>query len=80
MSAMTTAQSAAFKATGGFAADKLSDLVVGIVLAVLLLWGAWAVTTAYKGWARGQVEKSALASLVARFAMMYLLLLALLVS
>lgn len=77
---MTTAQTAAFKATGGFAPDKLSDLVVGFVLAVLLVWGAWAVSTAYKGWTRGQVEKSALASLLARFAMLYLLLLALLVS
>ena len=77
---MTAAQSAAFKATSGFAAGKFSDLVVGIVLAVLFVWGAWAITTAYKGWARGQVEKSALASLIARFAMIYLVLLAVLVS
>ncbi|MBD3875689.1 TIGR03758 family integrating conjugative element protein [Stutzerimonas stutzeri] len=77
---MTAAQSAAFKATSGFAAAKFSDLVVGIVLAVLLVWGAWAITTAYKGWARGQVEKSALASLIARFSMIYLVLLAVLVS
>lgn len=80
MSAMSAQQKVAFEATGGFTAVALSNLIVGFVLAALLIWGAWAVSTAYKGWARGQVDKSTLATLIARFGMMYLVLLAILIG
>lgn len=80
MSSMTAVQNTAFQATSGFTSVSLSNLIVGLVLALLLVWGAWAVSTAYKGWVRGQVDKSALATLIARFGMMYLVLLAILIG
>lgn len=80
MSMMSSEQNSAFQATGGFTSVSLSNLIVGCVLALLLVWGGWAVITAYKGWARGQVEKSALVALIGRFLLMYLVLLALMIS
>jgi integrating conjugative element protein (TIGR03758 family) len=79
MSSMSAAQNSALQATGGFTAVSLSNLIVGAVLALLLIWGAWAVLGAYKGWARGQVDKSALVVLIGRFLLMYLVLLTLMI-
>ena len=44
-------QVAAFQANGGFAPSAVSAVVLGFVFAVLLLWGVWAMRTAYVGWA-----------------------------
>jgi len=43
-------QVAAFTANGGFAPGAVSTVVLGFVFAVLLLWGMWAMRTAYVGW------------------------------
>ena len=50
-------QVAAFTANGGFAPGAVSTVVLGFVFAVLLLWGVWAMRTAYVGWAE-QVVRS----------------------
>jgi integrating conjugative element protein (TIGR03758 family) len=44
-------QVAAFQANGGFSPAAVSAVVLGFVFAVLLLWGVWAMRTAYVGWA-----------------------------
>jgi len=44
-------QVAAFTANGGFAPGAVSTVVLGFVFAILLLWGVWAMRTAYVGWA-----------------------------
>jgi integrating conjugative element protein (TIGR03758 family) len=48
-------QVAAFQANGGFAPSAVSAVVLGFVFAVLLLWGVWAMRTAYVGWAEHRI-------------------------
>ena len=52
-------QVAAFTANGGFAPGAVSAVVLGFVFAVLLLWGVWAMRTAYVGWAEHHASSSA---------------------
>jgi integrating conjugative element protein (TIGR03758 family) len=49
-------QVAAFQANGGFAPSAVSAVVLGFVFAVLLLWGVWAMRTAYVGWAEHRIN------------------------
>jgi len=44
------------------------------VFAVLLLWGAWAIRTAYVGWAENQLNQRQFLGVVVRFLAMYLVL------
>ncbi|EPG2630813.1 TPA: TIGR03758 family integrating conjugative element protein [Pseudomonas aeruginosa] len=71
---MTAAQLAAFKANGDIAPGDLSTLLLGLLFAVLLLWGAWAMRTAYVGWAEQRVNHRQFFSVVVRFAALYLAL------
>jgi integrating conjugative element protein (TIGR03758 family) len=50
-------QVAAFQANGGFAPSAVSAVVLGFVFAVLLLWGVWAMRTAYVGWAENRINQ-----------------------
>lgn len=52
----------------------MSIVLIGIVFAVLLLWGAWAIRTAYVGWAEGQLNKRQFLGVIVRFIAMYLVL------
>lgn len=72
MSAMSGDQTNAFQ-TSGFTPEQLSTLVAGFLMAVLLVWGAWAISLAYKGWCKGQVDKASLTGVVARFLLLYLI-------
>ncbi|MCA9801240.1 MAG: TIGR03758 family integrating conjugative element protein, partial [Cyanobacteria bacterium HKST-UBA02] len=47
---MNAAQATAFQANAGFSAPDMSIVLVSLVFAVLLLWGVWALRTAYVGW------------------------------
>ena len=71
---MTATQATAFQANAGFAPGELSTLVLGVVFAVLLLWGAWAVRTAYTGWAEGHLSQGQFLSVALRFLAIYLVL------
>ena len=71
---MTAGQTAAFAANAGFAPAELSALVLGVVFAVLLLWGAWAVRTAYTGWAEGHLSQGQFLGVALRFLAIYLVL------
>ena len=59
-------QVAAFQANGGFAPSAVS--------AVLLLWGVWAMRTAYVGWAEHRITERQFLAVVVRFVAMYLVL------
>ena len=48
---MTSDQVTAFQANSGFGPSDVSVVLVGGVFVVLLLWGVWALRTAYVGWA-----------------------------
>ena len=71
---MTADQSSAFQANAGFAPGELSALVLGVVFAVLLLWGAWALRTAYTGWVEGHLTQGQFLGVGIRFLALYLVL------
>jgi integrating conjugative element protein (TIGR03758 family) len=71
---VNAAQSSAFQANAGFTPGELSSLVLGIVFAVLLLWGMWALRTAYTGWTEGHLTQGQFLGVAVRFLALYLTL------
>lgn len=71
---MTSAQLSAFQANSGITPALMATVLVGLVFAVLLLWGAWAIRTAYVGWAENQLNQRQFLSVIVRFLAMYLVL------
>ncbi|WP_338527008.1 TIGR03758 family integrating conjugative element protein [Pseudomonas batumici] len=71
---MSAEQSTAFLAHGGFTPGASSSLLVGVVFAVLLVWGVWALRTAYVGWAEHKLTQRQLLGVAVRFAAMYVAL------
>ncbi|MDR0578720.1 MAG: TIGR03758 family integrating conjugative element protein [Candidatus Accumulibacter sp.] len=71
---MTATQITAFQANAGFTPGELSTLVLGVVFAVLLLWGAWALRTAYTGWVEGHLTHGQFLGVAVRFLALYLVL------
>ena len=71
---MTSAQISAFQANSSIAPAAMATVIVGLVFAVLLLRGAWAIRTAYVGWAENQLNQRQFLGVVVRFLAMYLVL------
>jgi integrating conjugative element protein (TIGR03758 family) len=71
---MTAAQVSAFQANGGVAPGAMATVLVGVVFAVLLLWGAWAIRTAYVGWSENRINQRQFLGVIVRFVAMYLVL------
>lgn len=71
---LSNEQSAAFLAHGGFTPDASASLLIAVVFAVLLVWGVWALRTAYVGWAEHKLTQRQLLGVVVRFAAMYAVL------
>lgn len=71
---MTAAQLSAFQANGGVAPAAVATLLLGLVFAVLLLWGVWAMRTAYVGWAEQRLSLRQFLGVVVRFVALYLVL------
>jgi integrating conjugative element protein (TIGR03758 family) len=71
---MTAAQQAAFQAHGGFTPTQMATLLLSVVFAVLLLWGAWAIRTAYTGWAEQRLSSRQFVGVVMRVVALYLVL------
>jgi len=67
-------QVAAFQANGGVTPTAVSTVVLGFVFAVLLLWGVWAMRTAYAGWAEQRLSQRQFLGVIVRFIAMYLVL------
>lgn len=67
-------QSAAFLAHGGFTPVASATLLVSGVFTVLLLWGVWALRTAYVGWAEHKLSQRQFLGVAVRFAAMYVVL------
>jgi integrating conjugative element protein (TIGR03758 family) len=70
----TAAQRSAFQANAGYPASDLSLLICGAVFAVLLLWGVWAMRTAYAGWAENRINQRQFLGVVVRFMALYVVL------
>jgi integrating conjugative element protein (TIGR03758 family) len=67
-------QVAAFQANGGFSPGAVNTVVLSFVFAVLLLWGVWAMRTAYGGWAEHRISQRQLVGVIVRFLAMYVVL------
>lgn len=71
---MTPAQINAFQANSGFTPAAMSVVLISAVFAVLLVWGVWAMRTAYTGWVEKQLSQRQFIGVVVRFIAMYLVL------
>lgn len=71
---MNAAQTAAFQANSGFTPAEMATVLLGAVFAVLLLWGVWAIRSAYVGWAEEQLSHRQFLVVVVRFVVLYLVL------
>ena len=71
---MTGAQLSAFQANSGIAPNAMAAVLVGAVLAILLVWGVWAIRTAYVGWAENHLSQRQFLGVVVRFLALYLVL------
>jgi integrating conjugative element protein (TIGR03758 family) len=71
---MNPAQTAAFQANSGITPSDVSVVLTGAVFAVLLVWGVWAMRSAYVGWADEQLSQRQFLVVVVRFVVLYLVL------
>jgi integrating conjugative element protein (TIGR03758 family) len=69
---MTPDQISAFLSNGGFTPSACATALLGGVFVVLLLWGTWAIRSAYVGWAEQQISPRLFLAVIVRFAAMYL--------
>ncbi len=71
---MNSAQLTAFQANSGITPSVMATTLVGVVFAVLLLWGVWAIRTAYVGWAENRINQRQFLGVIVRFLAMYVVL------
>ena len=64
----------AFQVNSGIAPSAMATVLVGVVFAVLLVWGVWAIRTAYVGWSESRLNQRQFLGVVVRFLAMYLVL------
>lgn len=77
---MSADEQTAFVAASGFQPSDCAALLLSFVFVVLLLWGVWAMRSAYVGWADGQIPQRLFLIVIVRFAAMYVVLSYLLLS
>lgn len=77
---MSSAQTAAFQAAGGFPPSASYTLFVGVAIAAAFLWGAWATYSAYRGWATGNLDRSIATPAVIRVVVLCVILTLILLS
>lgn len=71
---MNVAQTAAFQANSGITPSDMATVLLSAVFAVLLVWGVWAMRSAYVGWAEEQLSQRQFLVVVVRFVVLYLVL------
>jgi integrating conjugative element protein (TIGR03758 family) len=77
---LSSDQETAFVAASGFEPSDCATLLLSFVFVVLLLWGVWAMRTAYVGWVEQQISQRQFLTVIVRFVAMYLVLTYLLLS
>jgi len=68
------AQINAFQANSGITPADVATVLLGAVFAVLLVWGVWALRSAYVGWAEEQLSQRQFLVVVVRVVVLYLAL------
>ena len=71
---MNANQFAAFQANGGCTPSAVAGVLLGTVFATLLLWGVWALRTAYVGWSEQRISQRQFVGVAVRFIAMYVVL------
>ncbi|KAB0493543.1 MAG: TIGR03758 family integrating conjugative element protein [Pseudomonas sp.] len=71
---MNANQLAAFQANTGFTPSAVAGVLLGAVFATLLLWGVWALRTAYVGWSEQRISQRQFVGVAVRFIAMYVVL------
>ncbi|MDD2127006.1 TIGR03758 family integrating conjugative element protein [Pseudomonas monteilii] len=71
---MTPAQISAFQANSSITPTDVATVLLGAVFAVLLVWGVWALRSAYVGWAEEQLSQRQFLVVVVRVVVLYLAL------
>ncbi|KRP72610.1 MULTISPECIES: TIGR03758 family integrating conjugative element protein [Pseudomonas] len=71
---MNANQLAAFQANAGFTPSAVAGVLLGAVFATLLLWGVWALRTAYVGWSEQRISQRQFLGVAVRFIAMYVVL------
>jgi len=71
---MTAAQLTAFQANSAITPASMAATLVGLVFAVLLLWGVWAIRTAWVGWTESSINQRQFLAVCMRVVAMYLVL------
>jgi len=71
---MTAAQLAAFQANSAITPASMAATLVGLVFAVLLLWGVWAIRTAWVSWTESSINQRQFLAVCIRIVAMYLVL------
>lgn len=64
----------AFQTNSGFTPDQLGTLILSLLFAIFILWGVWAIKTAYSGWVTKQLSHKEFVLVVVRFAVLYCIL------
>ena len=77
---MSADEQTAFLAASGFQPSDCATLLLSGVFVVLLLWGVWAMRTAYVGWVEQQISQRQFFTVIVRFLAMYVVLTYLLLS
>lgn len=77
---MSTDQVTAFAAGSGFQPSDCATLLLSAAFVVILLWGLWAMRSAYVGWAEQQISQRQFIAVIVRFIAIYLVLNYLLLS
>ncbi|WP_191833829.1 TIGR03758 family integrating conjugative element protein [Pseudomonas fluorescens] len=71
---MSPAQISAFQANSGITPADVATVLLGAVFAALLVWGVWALRSAYVGWAEEQLSQRQFLVVVVRVVVLYLAL------
>ncbi|MFN9525567.1 MAG: TIGR03758 family integrating conjugative element protein [Pseudomonadaceae bacterium] len=71
---MNPAQINAFQANSGLIPAEVATVLLAAVFAVLLVWAAWALRSAYVGWAEEQLSQRQFLVVVVRVVVLYLAL------
>lgn len=74
MSDLSADQIAAFNTNSGFTAEQLGTLILGVLFSILIVWGFWAIKTAYYGWTTKQLSSKEFVLVVVRFGVIYCVL------
>lgn len=77
---MSGTQVAAFNAASGITPQATTVLLVGTVIALSTLWGAWALYSIYRGWATQNLDKHIAGSSTVKVLVLLLILSALVLS